>query len=103
MRVARNARCGFRSSPAREILMGTIEISEIELSCGKHSTKQFSNRDKTRFLCAPRRNAFFGISTPVFAPISDSLRSYPFAQSRKAVRPRSTRMLTLEIALRRLG
>src|ERR1700733_8081968 len=103
MRVALNARCGFHSSPAREILIGTIEISEIELSCGKHSTKQFSNRDKTRFLRAPRRNAFFGISTPVFPPISDSLRSYPFAQSRKAVRSRPTRMLTLEIALRRLG
>jgi hypothetical protein len=103
MRVARNARCGFRSSPAREILIGIIAISEIELSCGKHGTKQISNRDKTRLLPAPRRNAFFGISTPVFAPTSDPLRSYPFAQSRKAVRSRPTRMLTLEIALRRLG
>ena len=102
MRVARNARCGFRSSPARESLIGTIVISGIELSCGKHSIKQFSNRDKTRLLTAPRRNVFAGISTPVFARTSDS-RSYPFALLRKAVRPRSTRMLTLEIAPRRLG
>jgi hypothetical protein len=67
MRVARNARCGFRSSPARESLIGTIVISGIELSCGKHSIKQFSNRDKTRLLTAPKRNVFAGISTPAFA------------------------------------
>ena len=103
MRVARNARCSFRSSPARESLIGTIEISEIELSCGKYSTKQFYNGDKTRFLCAPRHSDFLGISTPAFAPTPDSLRSYPFAQSRKAVRSGPTRMLTLEIAPRRLG
>ena len=86
MRVARNARCGFRSSPARESLIGTIEISEIELSSGKQSSKQFSNRDKTRFLRPPRRNEFLGIFDPALAPTPDSLRSYPFAQSRKAVR-----------------
>jgi hypothetical protein len=72
MRVGRNARFGFRPSPAR----------------------QNSNRNK---------NGFFGISTPVAAPHFGSLRSYPFAQSRKAVRSCPTRMLTLEIAPRRLG
>jgi hypothetical protein len=103
MGVARNARCSFRPSPAREILIGTFAISEIELNYGKHRTKQFSNRDKSRLLRAPRRNAFFGISTPAAALHFDSLRSYPFAQLRKAVRSRPTRMLTLEIAPRRLG
>jgi len=93
MRVARNTRRSFRSSPARQILIATVAISEIESSCRKHATKQFSNSNK---------NGLFDIRIPNFTPLS-SLRSYPFALSRKAVRSRPTRMLTLEIAPRRLG
>jgi len=94
MRVARNARCGFCSSPARQNPNRNSRFTGFKLSCGKQTTKQFSNRNK---------NAFFGIWTVNFSAARSSLRSYPFAQSRKAVRPRSTRMLTLEIAPRRLG
>jgi hypothetical protein len=103
MAVARNALCGLRSSTARRIPNRNSRFTGFELSCGKQATKQFPNRNKTRFLCPPRRNGFSGISTPVFTRHRDSLRSYPFAQSRKAVRSRPTRMLTLEIAPRRLG
>jgi len=49
MRVARNTRCSFRSSPARQILIAAVAISEIESSCRKHATKQFSNSTKTAF------------------------------------------------------
>ena len=94
MRVARNARCSFHSSPARQNSNRNIRFTRFELSCGKQATNQFSNRNK---------NAFFGIWTVNFSAARGSLRSYPFAQSRKAVRPRPTRMLTLEIAPRRLG
>ena len=94
MRMARNARCAFRSSPARQISNRNSRFTGFELSCGKQATKQFSNRNK---------NAFFGICIVSFSAARSSLRSYPFAQSRKAVRSRSTRMLTLEIAPRRLG
>jgi hypothetical protein len=94
MGVARNARCRLRSSTARRISNRNIRFTGFELSYGKQATKQFSNRNKTRFS---------GISALVFTLHCDSLRSYPFAQSRKAVRSRPTRMLTLEIAPRRLG
>jgi hypothetical protein len=94
MRVARNARCGFRSSPARQNSNGNSRFTGFELSCGKQATKQFSNRNK---------NGISGFSSPVAALHFDSLRSYPFALSRKAVRPRLSRVLPLEIAPRRLG
>jgi hypothetical protein len=94
MRVARNARCGFRSSTARRNSNRNSRFTGFELSCEKQATKQFSNRNK---------NDISGISSPLTALRLDSLRSYPFAQLRKAVRSRPTRMLTLEIALRRLG
>ena len=94
MRVARNARCSFPSSPARQNSNRNIRFTGFELSCGKQATNQFSNRNK---------NAFFGICTVSFSAARSSLRSYLFAQSRKAVRSRPTRMLTLEIAPRRLG
>ena len=94
MAVARNARCRFRSSTARQNSNRNSRFTGFQLSCGKQATKQFSNRNKTRLS---------DISTPVFTLHCDSLRSYPFAQSRKAVRSRPTRMLTLEIAPRRLG
>jgi hypothetical protein len=94
MRVARNARCGFRSSPARQNSNRNSRFTGFELSCGKQATKQFSNRNK---------NAFFGICTVNFSAARSPLRSYPFALSRKAVRPRLSRVLPLEIAPRRLG
>jgi len=94
MRVGRNARFGSRPTPARQNSNRNSRFTGFKLSCGKQATKQFSNRNK---------NGFFGISMPVAAPHFGSLRSYPFAQSRKAVRSCATRMLTLEIAPRRLG
>jgi hypothetical protein len=93
MRIAGNTRCSFRSSPARQILIATFAISEIESSCRKHATKQFSNSNK---------NGFFDIRTPNFTPLI-SLRSYPFAQLQKAVRSRLTTVLTLGIAPGGLG
>ena len=93
MRVARNTRRSFRSSPARQILIATVAISEIESSCRKHATKQFSNSNK---------NGLFDIRIPNFTPLS-SLRSYPFAQSQNAIRSRLTTVLTLEIAPGGLG
>jgi hypothetical protein len=93
MRVARNARCSFRPSPTRQDSNRDSRFSGFELSCGKQTTKQFSNRNK---------NGLSGISAPVFTRNSNSLRSYPFAQSRKAVRSRLSRVLPLEIAPRRL-
>jgi hypothetical protein len=94
MRIARNARCGFCSSPARQNSNRDSRFTGFELSCRKQATKQFSNRNK---------NDVSGFSTPVITFRPESLRSYPFALSRKAVRSRPTRMLTLEIAPRRLG
>jgi hypothetical protein len=93
MRIAPNARCSFRSPPARQILIATFAISEIESSCRKHATKQFSNSNK---------NGLFDIQTPNFTPLI-SLRSYPFAQSQKAIRSRLTTVLTLGIAPGGLG
>jgi hypothetical protein len=49
MRVARNARCGFRSSPARQNSNRNSRFTGFELSCGKQATKQFSTATKTRF------------------------------------------------------
>ena len=103
MKVARNTRRSFRSSPARENSNRNSRFTEFQSGCRKHATKRFSNRNKTPFLCPPRRNAFFGISAPIPAPAPDPLRSYPFAQLREAVRSRPARMLPLEIAPRRLG
>jgi hypothetical protein len=94
MRVARNARCSFRSSPTRQNSNRNSRFTGFELSCGKQTTKQFSNRNK---------NGFFGTSTLVDTPHLDSLRSYPFALTRKAVRSRLSRVLPLEVAPRRLG
>ena len=94
MRVGRNARFGFRPSPARQKSNRNSRFTGFELSCGKQATKQFSNRNK---------NSISAFSSPAAALHFDSFRSYPFAQSRKAVRSCPTRMLTLEIAPRRLG
>ena len=94
MEVARNARCGFRFSPTHQNSNRNSRFSGFELSCGKQATKQFSNRNK---------NGFFGILRPIITLRSESLRSYPFALSRKAVRSRPSRVLPLEIAPRRLG
>ena len=93
MGVARNTRGSFRTSSVREILIATVAISEIESSCRKHATKQFSNSNK---------NDLFDIRTPNFTPLT-SPRSYPFAQSQKAIRSRLTTVLTLEIAPGGLG
>ena len=93
MRVARNARCSFCSSPARHNSNRNISFTGFELSCGKQATKQFSNRNK---------NGLSGISSPA-ALHFDSLRSYPFAQFREPFRSRLSRVLPLEIAPRRLG
>ena len=93
MRVVRNTRGSFRTSSVREILIATFAISEIESSCRKHATKQFSNSNK---------NGLFDIRIPNFTPLS-SLRSYPFAQSQKAIRSRLTTVLTLGIAPGGLG
>jgi hypothetical protein len=94
MRVARNSRYAFRSSAARWNSNRNSRFTGFELSCGKQAIKQFSNRNK---------NGFFGFSSPGAALHLESLRSYPFALSRKAVRRRPARMLPLEIAPRRLG
>ena len=94
MRAARKARCALRPSTARRNSNLNSRFTGFKLSCGEQTTKQFSNRNK---------NAFFGIWTVNFSAARSSLRSYPFAQSRKAVRSCPTRMLTLEIAPRRLG
>jgi len=93
MGVARNTRGSFRTSSVREILIATFAISEIESSYRKHATKQFSNSNKNRL---------FDIRTPNFTTLS-SLRSYPFAQSKKAIRSRLTTVLTLGIAPGGLG
>jgi hypothetical protein len=103
MRVAQNARCSFRSSPARQNSNRNLRFTGFELSCRKQTTKQFSSRYKTPFLCPPRRNGFPGLSSPVITHYLNSFRSYPFALSRKAVRPRLSGVLPLEIAPRRLG
>jgi hypothetical protein len=50
MRVARNARCGFRFFPGRWNSNRNSRFTEFELSCGKQTTKQFSNRNKNAFL-----------------------------------------------------
>ena len=94
MRVGRNARRGSRSSPAGQNSNRSSRFTGFELSCGKQATKQFSNRNK---------NGISAFSSPVAALHFDSFRSYPFALSRKAVRPRLSRVLPLEIAPRRLG
>jgi hypothetical protein len=94
MRVARNTRGSFRTSSAREILIATVAISEIESSCGKHATKRFSNSNKNRF---------FDIWKHHVTSAPSSLRSYPFAQSQKAIRSRLTTVLTLGIAPGGLG
>jgi len=103
MRAARNTRRSFRSSPTRKNSNRNIRFIEFQSSCRKHATKQFSNRNKTCFLCSRRRNAFFGISALISTPVSQPLRSYPFAQLREALRSPAARMLLLEIAPRRLG
>jgi hypothetical protein len=92
MRVAQNARGSFRTSSVREILIATVAISEIESSCRKHATKQFSNSNKNGLLGIWKHHVRFS-----------SLRSYPFAQSYKPFRSRLTTVLTLGIAPRRLG
>jgi hypothetical protein len=94
MRIAPNARCSFRSSPARQILIATVAISEIESSCRKHATKQFSNSNKNGFLGFWKHHVTSALS---------SLRSYPFAQLRKAIPSRLTTVLTLEVAPGGLG
>jgi hypothetical protein len=94
MRVARNTRGSCRTSSVREILIATLAILEIESSCRKHATKQFSNSNK---------NGLFDIRTPDLAAAYRSLPSYPFAQFYKPIRWHLTRVLPLEISSRRLG
>jgi hypothetical protein len=93
MRIAGNTRCSFRSSPARQNLIATFAISEIESSCRKHATKQFSNSNK---------NGLFDIRTPNFTPLI-SLQSYPFAQSQKACPLAPDHSANLRNCPRRLG
>jgi hypothetical protein len=94
MEVARSARCSSRTSSPRHTLIGTFTISEFELTHGKHAIKRFSNRYK---------NGFSGNSASARTPALASPRSYPFAQLYDPLRSRSTRVLTLEIALGGLG
>jgi hypothetical protein len=94
MEVARSMRDSFRTSSSRQTLIGTFTISEFKLTHGKHATKRFYNKYK---------NGFSGNSASVRTPAFVTPRSYPFAQLREPLRSRSTRVLTLEIAPRRLG
>jgi hypothetical protein len=59
MRVARNARCGFRSSTARRNSNRNSRFTGFELSCGKQATKQFSNRNKNSISGFPRLSPHF--------------------------------------------
>ena len=59
MRVARNARCGFRSSPARSNSNRNSRFRGFELSGGNQAIKQFSIRNKTRFFAPVEAERLF--------------------------------------------
>jgi hypothetical protein len=94
MRVARNARCSFRSPPARQNSNRNSRFTGFELSCGKQSTKQFSNRNK---------NGFSGIPAPSLHSYLRFTPKLPFRTIARGYSPAPGHSANLRNCPRRLG